>query len=84
MQKNLGTIILGAVYPASTTDKVLINKQEYRAKKWSFITLVPLAKLKRMIKKGLNIYELSDYFEVTEEYMQNAIEFYRGKYGVLR
>ena len=27
------------------------------------------------------IYSLSEYFEVTIEYMQNAIEFYINKYG---
>ncbi len=72
---------MDATYPASCTDKVLINKQEYRAKKWSFITLVPLTKLKKMIKKGLNIYELSDYFEVNIKYMNDCMNFYLSKYG---
>lgn len=42
---------MDATYPASTTDKVLIDKQEYRAKKWSYFTLVPFQKLKTAILK---------------------------------
>ena len=72
---------MNATYPASTTNKVLIDKQEYRAKKWSFITLVPLSKLKKMIRKRLSIYELSEYFEVSIKYMNDCINFYIGKYG---
>ena len=28
-----------------------------------------------------NLYSLAEYFEVTEEYMRNCIQFYQNKYG---
>lgn len=60
----------------------LISKQEYRAKKWAYSVLVPYEKLRIAIKRGLNdIYKLADFFDVTVEYMQNAIDFYIGKFG---
>lgn len=62
----------------------LISKQEYRAKKWAYYILVPYENLKKAIKSGFNtIYELADYFDVTIEYMQNAIKFYQDKYGYI-
>ena len=60
----------------------LIAKQEYRAQKWAYSILVPYGKLKSVIKQDLNdIYKLADFFDVTVEYMQNAIDFYIGKFG---
>ena len=40
---------MDATYPVSTTDKILITKQEYRAKKWSYSILIPFEKLKSAI-----------------------------------
>lgn len=51
LAEELGHYYMDATYPASTTDKVLIDKQEYRAKKWSYFTLVPFQKLKTAILK---------------------------------
>ena len=66
------------------SDITLINKQEYRAKKWSYYTLIPFENLRKAIKNGITtIYSLADYFEVTVEYMQNAINFYTEKYGII-
>ena len=51
LAEELGHYYMDATYPASCTDKVLIDKQEYRAKKWSYYALVPFEKLKSAIKK---------------------------------
>ncbi len=51
-----------------------IEKCEYRAKKWQISTLIPLDKLRKYIDK--TIYELADIFDVTIEFMNNAIKFY--------
>lgn len=51
LAEELGHYYMDAIYPASTTDKVLMNKQEYRAKKWSYYVLVPFKKLKLAILK---------------------------------
>ena len=48
-QKNYGPYYMDATYPASTTDKILIEKQEYRAKKWSYYVLIPYENLKSAI-----------------------------------
>lgn len=49
LAEELGHYYMDATYPASTTDKILIDKQEYRAKKWSYYILIPFEKLKSAI-----------------------------------
>lgn len=51
LAEELGHYYMDATYPASCTDKVLIDKQEYRAKKWSYYALIPFEKLKSAILK---------------------------------
>ncbi|MCI8654548.1 MAG: ImmA/IrrE family metallo-endopeptidase [Clostridia bacterium] len=46
LAEELGHYYMDATYLASTTDKILIDKQEYRAKKWSYCILIPFEKLK--------------------------------------
>ena len=49
LAEELGHYYMDATYPASTSDKILIDKQEYRAKKWSYICLIPFESLKSAI-----------------------------------
>lgn len=49
LAEELGHYYMDATYPASCTDKVLIDKQEYRAKKWSYYVLIPFENLKSAI-----------------------------------
>ena len=51
LAEELGHYYMDATYPANTEDKVLISKQEYRAKKWSYYTLIPFENLRRAILK---------------------------------
>ena len=51
LAEELGHYYMDATYPASCNDKVLIDKQEYRAKKWSYYALIPFEKLKSAILK---------------------------------
>ena len=51
LAEELGHYYMDATYPASCTDKVLIDKQEYRAKKWSCYALIPFEKLKSAVLK---------------------------------
>lgn len=84
LSEELGHYYMDATYPASTKDKILIDKQEYKAKKWSYYILIPFEKLKSAISNGIDtLYSLAEYFEVTEEYMKNAINFYQSKYGLI-
>ena len=53
LSEELGHYYMDATYPASCTDKVLIDKQEYRAKKWSYYALIPFEKLKSAVLKRI-------------------------------
>lgn len=81
LAEELGHYYMDATYKFNSTFN-LISKQEYRAKKWAYFILVPYESLRKAIRNGFHtIYELADFFDVTIEYMQNAIEFYINKYG---
>ncbi len=49
LAEELGHFYMDATYPASCTNKILIDKQEYRAKKWSYYVLIPFENLRRAI-----------------------------------
>ena len=49
--------------------------------KWAYSILVPFHKLKEKIAQGFNLYDLSDYFNVDTNYMNDCINFYIDKYG---
>ena len=51
LSEELGHYYMDATYPVNTKDQILIDKQEYRAKKWSYYALIPFEKLKSAIKK---------------------------------
>ncbi len=84
LSEELGHYYMDATYNYSCIDKVLIDKQEYRAKKWSYSILIPFDKLKKALKSGIDtIYNLAEYFNVTVDYMKQAINFYEDKYGYI-
>lgn len=82
LAEELGHYFTGCVY-SLTDDKIKMDKAEYKASKWAYSVLVPFKILKQNISKGMNIYELSDYFDVSVKYMIDCINFYIGKYGNL-
>lgn len=59
------------------------RKQERRARAWAYQRLVPLDKLIMAHKEGIRTrYELADYLGVTEQYLANALQYYKEKYGI--
>lgn len=80
MAHELGHYFCNATYYPLASDAT-IRKNELRAEKWSYSVLVPYNKLKKKIKEGLDIYELSEEFDVDVKYMIDCIDFYVGKYG---
>lgn len=53
-------------------------KHEHRADKWAIKKLIPKDELKKAINGGREtLYELAEYFNVTESFMQKALDFYR-------
>jgi len=52
-------------------DRLLVSKNEYRAVRWAAEYLIPLDKLLYAIHTGIRgIWELAEYFFVTEEMMR--------------
>ena len=51
LSEELGHYYMDATYPLLSKDTILMSKQEYRAKKWSYYVLIPFENLKLAIKK---------------------------------
>lgn len=57
------------------------RKQEIRARNWAIQKLVPFDKLIFAHQQGyVSVYELAEYFDVTEDFMKESILFYQKKY----
>lgn len=53
------------------------EKHERRANCWAIKQLVPRTRLKQAVKLGYdNIYSLAEYFNVTADFMQKAVDYY--------
>lgn len=58
------------------------RKQERQARLWGYNKKIGLQGLIRAYEHGChNRYEIANYLEVTEEYLQECIDVYRDKYG---
>lgn len=58
-------------------------QQEKKARAWAYERLVNFDDLIAAYKEGVNNqYELSLFLEVTENFLINAIKYYRSKYGI--
>lgn len=59
------------------------RKQERQARLWGYNKLIGLKRLIEAYEHGCrDRYELAEYLEVTDEYLQDCIDCYREKYGV--
>lgn len=58
-------------------------KQEKRARRWSYEKLVGIVSLINAFEKGIrNRHELAEHLDVTEFLLDEAIKYYREKYGI--
>lgn len=65
--------------------KVGNRKQERRARAWAYERLVSLKSLIEASKQGIrNRYELAEYLGVSERFIDEAIQYYKEKYGICR
>lgn len=67
------------------TDQSILNnrKQEKIARTWAYEKLVPLEEIIKAHKDGpKNKYELAEYLDVTEPFLEKAIYRYIEKYGL--
>lgn len=59
------------------------RKQERRARIWAYNKQIGLRGLIKAYEQGCkNRYEIAEFLEVTEEFLEDAIKCYREKYGV--
>ena len=64
--------------------KVENRKQERRARAWAYDKLIGVIGLINAYKNGCkNKYEISEYLNVSEQFLQDAITYYGEKYGLL-
>lgn len=61
---------------------IMNRKQEYRARLYGYNLKIGLTGLIRGYEEGCqNLYEMAECLDVTEEYLQAAIDCYHAKYG---
>lgn len=61
----------------------LNRKEERKARIWAYKKLVGITKIINAFEYGIqNRYELSDYLEVTEEFIVEAVKYYHEQYGL--
>ena len=72
----LGHCVTGSFYRV-TTSAAVRGKSEYKADKWAIYHLIPPAALEKAMRDGITRpYELAEHFEVTEDFMLKALDFY--------
>lgn len=63
-------------------DMLLISWQEYRANKWAFERLIHINDLRIALERNYKeVWELSEYFNVSDEFMERVLLYYKSKYG---
>ena len=72
----IGHCVCGAFYnPYSSFD--IRQKHEHRADKWAIKKLIPVDELDEAVAAGhTELWDLADYFGVTEEFMKKAVCWY--------
>ncbi|PRS34026.1 ImmA/IrrE family metallo-endopeptidase [Bacillus pumilus] len=65
--------------------KLKNRKQELRGREWGYKLLFPLEKLIDAQKEGIrNRFELAEYLNVTEQFLEDALKRYKEKYGLYK
>ena len=81
LAEELGHYYCNALYDYNYS-QTEIDKREFRAKKWSFKTLVPYSKIQELAEKGYKYsYEFAEELGVTEELVNTAINYYKENYS---
>lgn len=58
------------------------RKQERQARVWAYDRLIGLPDIIKSYERRCdNLTDMADYLDVTEEFLLNALDFYREKYG---
>lgn len=66
-------------------NKVENRKQELRARRWAYEKLINFNSLIEASNKGIKgKYNLSEFLNVTEEFLEEALAYYKIKYGIYK
>lgn len=77
LAEELGHYYCNALYNINS-DTQTIRKKEYRAKKWSFQTLVPYQVLLSLKEQGYtSIYDIAEKLDVSQELVEVAYNYYK-------
>lgn len=62
---------------------IMNRKQEYRARFYGYNLKIGLIGLIKAYEAGCrNLFEMADFLDATEEYLKEAIQCYKSKYGI--
>ncbi len=75
LAEELGHYFMDASY-SLYADSQTIERQEYRAKKWQFLTLAPPPIIQSMVAEGYSFFEIAEKLEITEDVLLNAYNYY--------
>lgn len=71
---------VGNILNQSTTSD---RHQELRARGWAYNRLIGLTGIVNSYKHGCHsLSDTADYLDVTEEFLSEALQYYRNKYGI--
>lgn len=74
----LGHCMTGSFYNIHTLETR--DRMEYRANRWAIRQVLPFDDLEKAFENGITeIWELAEYFEVSEEFIQKAVSLYEEK-----
>lgn len=77
-----GHIFTGSMYKVSSPYEVVM-KHEKSANKWAIKKLLPFDEMKEAISSGYTTkYELAEYFQLTEDFVQMAYDYYTASCGL--
>ena len=77
----LGHCMLHAFYNLNALETR--NRMEARADRWAIKKLLPFSLLKEAVTNGLSEpYELAEHFELTEQFIINAVNYYTQQLGL--
>lgn len=71
----LGHCMTGAFYNPRSPLSV-IGKAEYKANKWAIKELIDKEELMRLLKEQYRVDEIAEYFDVTEDFIRLAYDYY--------
>jgi len=70
----------GDIFDQSSVEN---RKQELKARGWAYERLVPFSKIIQAHQQYLtNHHELADFLNVTENFLDDALDWYKSKYGL--